>query len=307
MADPVYDPKATTLPVLRYLVALAEHRHFGRAAEACHVAQPTLSAQLAAWERRMHLTVFERDPRGVRVTPAGERVVAAARAALAALRAVEDAASTAAAPFFGPVRMGVIPTIAPDALPWVVRAIERTHPDLDLPLREATTAELLAILGSGGIDVALLAHLPGIDQRHHWQPLYREPFLAALPRGHVLAREREVAPARLGEERLLLLDEGHCLRGQALELCHRAAAASGADYRATSLATLARLVAAGMGVTVLPALSAGSDGVVCRPISGQPDRVVGLAWRRDDPRADAYGLLAATIRKAAPREVVRPT
>jgi LysR family transcriptional regulator, hydrogen peroxide-inducible genes activator len=303
MSDHIPDAKATTIPVLRYLIALAEHRHFGRAAAACGVAQPTLSAQLSAWERRMRIQAFERGPHGVRVTPAGERVVAAARTALAALCAVEDAAGAAKPPFYGPVRLGIIPTVAPDALPWIASALEHAHPDLELPVREATTAELTDLLSAGGIDIALVALLPGM----HGQALYIEPFLAALPRGHRLAGRREIDAAALAGERLLLLDEGHCLRGQALDLCGHGAASLGADYRSTSLATLRRLVAAGLGVTVLPALSVEDDdrSIVCRPLAGSPSRTIGLLWREQDPRADAFRLIAATIRKAAPRASVR--
>jgi LysR family hydrogen peroxide-inducible transcriptional activator len=301
--DPIYDPKATTIPVLRYLVAVADHRHFGRAAAACGVSQPTLSAQLATWERRMRILAFERGGHGIQVTPAGERVVAAARAALSGIRLVEESAAAAKPPFFGPVRLGVIPTIAPDALPWMAPALERAHPSLELRLREATTAELSALLQSGSIDLALVAMLPGMSGL----PLYQEPFVAALPRGHRLAAAKEVSAGDLADGTLLLLDEGHCLRGQALEVCGHGAAA-GTDYRATSLATLRRLVAAGLGTTVLPALAVDPDdrAVICRPLAGKPSRTVGLLWREGDPRADAYQLIGATIRKAAPRDQVRP-
>ena len=298
MVDAIYDTKATTIPVLRYLVAVAEHRHFGRAAAACGVAQPTLSAQLATWEKRLGIQVFDRDHHGVRVTPAGERVVTAARAALAALRAVEDAAGAAQPPFFGPLRLGIIPTIAPDLLPWFTRALEREHPDLDLRLREATTAELRALLDAGAIDVAVVALLPGMEGH----ALYREPFLAALPRGHRLAAEERIDASALTGERLLLLDEGHCLRGQALDLCGRVQT-GGTDVRATSLATLRRLVGAGLGTTLLPALAVDPDdrSITCRPLEGAPSRTIGLLWRPGDARADAYRLLGGLIRKAAPK------
>lgn len=300
--EPVYDPKATSLPVLRYLVAVAEHRHFGRAAAACGVSQPTLSAQLAGWERRMGVNVFERGPRGALPTPDGERVVAAARSALAALRAVEEAAGSGAGPLHGPVRLGVIPTVAPDALPWLARGLERELPGLHMPVREATTAELGALLDAGGIDVALLALLPGMDG----MPLWHEPFVAALPRGHRLASRKELDAADLAGDDLLLLEEGHCLRGQALALCGSRGAAAGA-YRATSLPTLIRLVGAGLGITVLPALSAQNAGgdVVCRPLAGEPTRTIALRWRSADPRAEDYRRLGLAMRKAAPRPPLR--
>lgn len=299
MIDGIYDTRATTIPVLRYLVAIADHRHFGRAAAACGVTQPTLSAQLAAWEQRMGVQVCERHARGVRLTPVGERVAVAARQALAALAAVEDAAR-AEPPFYGPLRLGIIPTVAPYALPWLVPALERAFPKLDLRVREATTAELEAALQAGAIDAALLALLPGMSG----EPLYHEAFLAALPQRHRLASLAEIAPAQLAQERLLLLDEGHCLRGQALELCGQASVASG--YRATSLATLVRLVAAGHGCTVLPALADEQlPGVVCRPLAGRPTRTIGLRTRPGDPRREAWQQLVAVIRRHAPKDRVR--
>lgn len=302
-----FDPRATGVPVLRYLVAAGDHLHFGRAAAAAHVSQPTLSALIAQWERRMGCTVFERTRAGVRPTPAGERVLAAARTALAAIAAVEQAAAEARPPFFGPLRLGVIPTVGPYALPAVTAALERAFPELEVPIREATTAELLAALDAGRIDVALLAVLPGMDARCTIDPLYDEPFLAALPRGHRLAGEREVDPAALAGERLLLLDEGHCLREQALAVCSRRDQGRGADYRATSLETLRQIVAGGAGVTLLPALAAGDDDrrLALRPLAGEPGRTIALVWRPGDPREAAYRLLAPPIRKALPRGAIR--
>ncbi|HYE05204.1 MAG TPA: hydrogen peroxide-inducible genes activator [Planctomycetota bacterium] len=308
--DGIFDPKATTLPVLRYLVALADHHHFGRAAAACGVSQPTLSAQIQQWERRMAMQAFERSGSGVRTTPAGERVVAQARAALAALEALEHAAGTATPPFFGPVRLGVIPTVGPYALPFLAHALEARWPDLDLPIVEGTTAEMVERLDRGRIDLALMAVMPGLDAGHEVVALYDEPFLAALPKRHALARADEVTPAELAGERLLLLDEGHCLREQALELCRLRGDArrTGADYGATSLETLKSLVALGRGVTLLPALATGDDErIALRPISGRRTRrTIAVYWRRNDPRGDAYRELASVMRTSVPRDRVQP-
>lgn len=307
-SSPIFDPRATAVPVLRYLVALAEHRHFGRAAAAAQVTQPTLSAMIAQWEKRMRCTVFERDPRGVRLTPAGERIVAAARQALEAIAAVEQAAAEAKPPFFGPLRLGVIPTVGPYALPFVTAALQRAFPDLDAPIREGTTADLMAGLDGGRIDVALLALLPGMAERYASEALYDEPFLAALPRGHRLAARDELSPADLAGERLLLLDEGHCLREQALSVCQRRPeAGAGPDYRATSLETLRQIVATGAGITLLPALAVQEDDrrLTMRPMSGGAKRTIGLIWRANDPRADAYRLLLAPIRRQLPRDRVQ--
>jgi LysR family hydrogen peroxide-inducible transcriptional activator len=303
--DAIYDPKATTVPVLRYLVALADHRHFGRAAAAAMVSQPTLSAMVAKWESRMGITVFERDTHGVRTTPAGERVVAAARRALAALEAVESAAGEATAPFFGPVRLGVIPTIGPYTLPWLMPAIEKAHPDLTLPITEATTGDLLAALDAGRLDCALLSPLPGMEPRLTVEHIYTEPFFAALPKGHRLAGRARLDAGDLTGERLLLLAEGHCMREQALAVCGRLIdAGRGADWRATSLETLRQLVAAGAGITVLPALATDPEDrrIIALPLEGN-GRQVALVWRTGDGRAAAYRLLAGPIRRALPASV----
>lgn len=309
MADPaLFDPRATTIPVLRYLVALADHGHFGRAAAAAGVAQSTLSAVVADWEQRLRCPVFTRDRRGVHPTPAGERIIAAARHALAALAEVEAVAGSAKPPFFGPVRLGVIPTVGPYALPFVTSALAETFPGLELPLREATTAELLAALEGGRLDLALLALLPGMEARWAVAPLYHEPFLAALPARHPLAGEAEIQPEALFDSGLLLLDEGHCLREQAMSLCRaRPGAGTGADFRATSLETLRQIVAAGGGTTLLPALAVGEPDprLAVRPLAGGPGRDIALIWRRNDPRAAAYQQLAGPIRKRLPAAVRR--
>lgn len=310
-SEPVFDPKATTIPVLRYLVAVADQRHFGRAAESCRVSQPTLSALIAQWEKRMRLKVFERDPGGVRVTPAGERVVAAARAALLALERVEAAAVEARPPFYGPVRLGVIPTVAPYLLPLAVPALEKAFPELELPIREATTAQLVEALARGTLDVALLAELPALREGHVSEALYDEPFLLAVPRGHRLAGRAQAGPDDLVGERLLLLDDGHCLRGQVLSACRLrdSEPRPGGDWRATSLETLRQLVAGGSGCSLLPALAADRDDrrIALVPFR-DPDarRRIVLLWRDGDPRGDAYRQLGAPLRRALPREVVEP-
>jgi LysR family hydrogen peroxide-inducible transcriptional activator len=302
--DPVYDPQATSVQVLRYLVALADHRHFGRAAQACGVSQPTLSALVARWESALKVQAFDRSSHGVAVTPAGERIVAAARRALEALAQVEAAAGSAIPPFYGPVRLGVIPTVAPYLLPLCGPAWEKAFPDAVLPLREATTAECLDLLDRGQIDVAILAELPGLERGRTLEPLYEEPFLLGLPRAHRLARRRAVAPGDLAGERLLLLDDGHCLRGQVQAACRlrEDGPRTGADYRATSLETLRHLVAGGAGVSLFPALAVPERDarVVFLPFddAGAQRRIV-ACWRADDGREGAYRLLTGPIRTAA--------
>lgn len=305
----VFDPKATNSQHLRYLIAVADAGSFRRAADTLYVSQPSLSAAIAQWERRMDCTVFERGARGAQPTPIGERVVAAAREALAALEQLERVAEEAAPPFYGPVRFGVIPTIGPYALPFVHQAIADQLADLSLPVQEATTAALLHSLDTGQIDVAMVAVLSGMRERYHVAPLYHEPFHASLPQQHALSGAEELTADQLAAAGLLLLDEGHCLREQTLELCslHREGS-SGPGYRATSLETLRHLVVAGHGVTVVPALAMGQPhtGEALRPLANQASRTVALLWRRNDPRAEAYDLLRSVLRKHIPRQLVQP-
>ena len=308
--DPIFDPKATTVPVLRYVVALADYLHFGRAAAAAHVSQPTLSSLIKQWEKRMGCQVFERDAAGVRPTTVGERVIIAARAALLALEEVELAASRGKPPFYGPVRLGIIPTVAPFALPWMMAACEKQFPELALPIREDMTGVILKELDSGRIDIAVLALLEHMEDRHHCEFLYDEPFLVALPKGHHLAKQKQVEPEALMSERLLLLDEGHCLRDQALAVCDRRADHRlGADYRATSLQTLQQIVGTGVGVTIVPALavSEADSRVVYRPLAGERScRTIVMLWRAKDPRATAYQQLVSVWRKCMPKDLIMP-
>ena len=303
-----FDPQATNTQHLRYIIALAEAGSFRKAAERLFIAQPTLSAAIAQWEQRMSCTVFERGARGTKLTPVGERVIAAARKALAALEAMEQLAIEATPPFFGPVRLGVIPTIGPYALPFVHRTIKEAFPDLHLPVEEATTAESLQSLDAGRIDIAMVALLGGMEDRYSVANIYSEPFYASLPEGHALADREQVEAQDLADNGLILLDEGHCLREQTLELCtlqqHKHA---GPQYRATSLETLRHLVVAGHGVTVVPALALGQprSGEVLRPLAYQAARTVSLLWRSGDPRAEGYELFVRALRKHMPRPLVQ--
>ncbi len=299
--DALYDPRATTIQVVRYLIAVADHRHFGRAAAACMVSQPTLSAQITQWERRLGQQVFERTGNGVRLTPIGVRVVATARTVLAGVRALEQAAAQATPPFFGQLRVGVIPTLGPYLLPVVGPAIQGRWPALSWPVGEYTTLDLLDRLDRNLLDVAIVAVIAGLSQRHEVEALFEEPFLAALPCHHRLAAAARVTPAELGAEDLLLLEDGHCLRDQALELCGPEAAQGPAgDFRATSLETLRQFVALGHGVTVLPALAAYAtrfdDRVVVRPMLGRKaSRSIALVWRGGDVRSPVYRLFGQVI------------
>jgi len=306
----IFSPRATTLPVLRYLVALADHGHFGRAAAACGVSQPTLSAQIAQWEKRLGVQAFVRTGSGVRVTPAGACAVAGARAVLDDLRRMESAATGGPAPFFGPVRLGVIPTIGPYALPYLCPAVEQAWPDLEMPIHEAQSQVLIDLLEQARLDLILLAELPAlVHPLRTIAPLCDEQFFLAMPPNHHLAEKAAVSRADVSGERLLLLDQGHCLRDQALELCQLRdhLPRAGADYRATSLETLRHLVALGHGCTVLPALAAPpeSTDIVLRPLVPPAFRTLVLAWRIDDTRGAGFRLMSGVMKKALPRGRVK--
>ncbi len=239
---------------LRYLLALAETRHFGRAANVCAVTQSTLSAGVLALERQLDTPILDRGV-GKRVvfTPVGRELVERARNAMVALEAVAEAAQAARAPLSGPLRLGLIPTVGPFLLPRLMPAVRAAFPRLRLYLREDLTSRLVEDSGRGRLDVLLLA-LPCACPGTEALAVARDEFLAALPPGHSLAREPAVPVAALGAERLLLLEDGHCLRDQALAVCGMQTA--GADsFAATSLHTLAQMVAGGLGVTLLPRLA----------------------------------------------------
>ena len=288
---------------LRYLTALAEHQHFGRAADACAVTQSTLSAGLLALERQMDTRILDRESgKRVMFTPLGRELVERARAALQALTAMVEAADSARAPMTGKLHLGVIPTVSPFLLPRLMPALRLAFPNLRLFLREDTTFNLIAGLASGRLDVAL----PCACQGYETLSVVRDGFVAALPPGHALCGRETVPAAAMASEQLLLLEDGHCLRDQALSACgYERGDGPPDDFAATSLHTLVQMVAGGLGVTLLPeiAVNAGiteHTGIVLRPVSGDGAyRMLGLAWRPASPRAAEFRalapLLAATV------------
>jgi LysR family transcriptional regulator, hydrogen peroxide-inducible genes activator len=297
---------------LRYLLALAEHRHFGRAAAACAVSQSTLSAGLLALERQLDARVLDRSAaKRVVFTPLGEELVRRAGEAMVALNAFVEAADAARAPLGGPLRLGVIPTVGPFLLPRLMPALRAAFPGLRLFLREDTTPRLLEKLTAGQIDVALLA-LPCECAGADSVGVVRDPFVAALPAQHPLAAAESVPAAALASERLLLLEDGHCLRDQALAACGRAGADGPDAFAATSLHTLVQMVAGGLGVTLLPKLAVdagvaeGAD-VALRPLAGAGAwRTLGFAWRPRTPREADYRALAPALVQAVEGGVARP-
>lgn len=290
-----------TLRQLRYLVALAEHRHFGRAAEACLATQSTLSAGLQELENLLGVVLVERTKRKVMLTPIGEEVVARAREVLRGAEEIADLAACSAEPLSGPLRLGVIPTIGPFVLPRVLPRLRAAHPALRLYLREDLTARLLERLGAGDLDVVLIAlpyHAPDIETLE----VAEDPFVLACPADHPLATRPDLRSADLMGSELLLLEEGHCLRDHALAACHLPGPARGEGVLGTSLPTLVQMVANGLGVTLLPKMAVESGilagtGLVTRPIADAGVRGIGLAWRPSSPRKVDFRALAEMLKE----------
>lgn len=285
---------------LRYLVAVADTRHFGRAAERCFVSQPTLSAQLKKLEDYLGVQLIERHPRRVTLTEAGEKMVSRARRIVEASEEMVELARGFRDPLAGRLRVALLPTIGPYLLPRVAGRLQRALPRLELLLYEYQTAPMLEKLHRSELDLGILAlpvELDGLEAR----PLYDEPFTLALPAGHRLARRQSVRPDDLRGETLLLLEEGHCLRDQALEVCSHVPHDEKQDFRATSLETLRQMVAAGTGVTLLPELASrgaygGARGLVVRPFARPaPTRRIGAVWRRTTARAQAIDAVCEVI------------
>ena len=290
-----------SLRQLEYAVAVAEHRHFGRAARACAVSQPALSTQVRALEETLGVRLFERSRRGVLVTAEGAPVIERAREALRSIDGVLEAASQRG-PLSGPLHLGVIPTVAPYYLPRWLPRVRAAHPELRVFLHEDQTARLVDRLRAGELDLLALA-LPIEGDDLEALPLFAEPFLLAVPAGHRLARNarRRVAERDLEREPVLLLEDGHCLRDQALSICQLAGAREAPEVRAASLATLTQMVANGLGVTLLPEAATPvevhpQDGIVLRRFRApEPTRSLGLLWRKASPRAGAFRLLGEAL------------
>ena len=289
---------------LECLVAVAEYGSFRKAATSLGISQPALSAQVQAAEQLLGLQIFERDRRSVLVTPAGDDIVGRARAALDSIDMVSDAARRRGEPLVGPLRVGVIPTVAPYWLPALLPAVRKRFPRLELILREEQTARLLTQLGVGQVDVAIVAiPVPGDLTT---APIVRENFLLAAPRGSPLTKRRgRIGEADLDQEIVLLLEDGHCLRDQALAVCKRGGAIESLEVRATSLPTLIQMVAGGMGVTLVPEAAARAlthpRGPVETAAFGKPvpGRTIGLAWRTSSARLREFRLLAEVMRPEA--------
>jgi len=296
---------AITLRQLRYLVAISDTLHFGRAAAACHVSQPSLSAQLQQLEDALGVQLVERTQRRVLLTPAGVEAAGRARRILGEVADFAASARSAAAPLGGELRLGAIPTLAPYYLPRVLPALRRDHPDLKLYLREDLTGRLVELLRGGTLDALLLA-LPTEEPGFDCAALFDEPFRVALPSGHPLTARNALNERDLSGEELLLLEEGHCFREQALAVCASLRLSERHGFAATSLNTLGEMVAGRLGLTLLPALACARppDGVETRPfLDPEPTRRIGLVWRKGSPREGELRLLADYLRCRLPAGV----
>jgi len=295
-----------TLKQLRYLTVLADEGHFGRAADACHVTQSTLSAGIRELERQLGAALVDRTTRSVVFTPLGRETAARARRILDEVDGLVDAARAAQAPLSGPLRLGVIPTISPFLLPRLLPDLRRAFPDLKLYLKEDLTDRLVEDALAGRLDVLLLA-LPCAHEGLDTTVLFDDAFAVACRRDHPLAAAGEVTADALDREALLLLQDGHCLRDHALAACGLGDRGERGPFEATSLLTLVQMVDNGLGLTLLPRLAIdagileGTD-LVVRPLAAPGNaRRIGLAWRHATRRADEFRLLAGTLAELAQR------
>jgi LysR family transcriptional regulator, hydrogen peroxide-inducible genes activator len=294
-------PHDLSIRQLQYVVAVADELGFHRAAERCHVSQPTLSAQVAQIEQVLGVTIFERDKRRVLVTERGEEIIARARRVLLDLDELIKAAEHGRDKFAATLRIGVIPTVAPYLLPDIMPAIARKYPKLRLVFREEKTEDVMRDVRDGKLDAGLLAVVPGLGEVS-CEVVAEDRFVLALPKNHPLGKKKTVKLDELADHPVLLLDEGHCLRDQALDLCAKVGAQE-TDLRATSLATLVQMVSAGNGVTLLPELAVDVENrrgqLDIRPISGaSPARKLAFVWRRGSPLDDVFRAVASTAKQA---------
>lgn len=297
-----------TFKQLKYLCAVAEHRHFSKAAEACHVTQSTLSAGIQELESQLGVTIFERNKKNVLITPLGEKILRQARLLLGNAEDLVAIAQASQSPLSSELRLGVIPTIGPFLLPQMLTDLRRQFPKLKLFLKEGLSADLVGRLQQGELDLVLLA-LPYPLPDMHTETLFSDEFELLLPPDHPLQNVDRVRQQQLLGEKLLLLEEGHCLRDHALEACKLESPQLDLVYQGTSLHTLVEMVANGLGVTLLPELAVkanilGNSGLVIKRF--KEDRVardIGLAWRNTDPRDQDYQTLAQFIRDWVGRQL----
>lgn len=284
---------------LQYLVAVADHQHFAKAAETCFVSQPALSMQIKKLEDELGVQLFERTNKTVMVTAVGQAVTARARVILQEAADLKALARSYQDPFAGELHIGAFPTLAPYFFPHILPKITQAYPDLKLLLVEEKTELLIDKLRDGTLDMAFLA-LPIKTDGLAVHPLFKDPFLLAVPYNHPLAHKKTATQADLSEQELLLLEEGHCLREQSLEVCSLMGLSAHGDFRATSMETLRHMVAAGSGITLIPQLAAQAhDHIRYIPFEEPvPSRTIALVWRKTAPRAACYEALLALCQQS---------
>ena len=286
---------------LQYFVKLAELKHFSNAATACFVSQPTLSTQIQKLEDELGVTLVERAPRQIMLTPIGEDIAHRARHVLRDIEHIKDAARRSKDPETGTIKLGIFPTLAPYLLPHVIPVICQRYPELRLQLAEEKTEDIVNMLDQGRLDAGLLA-LPIEEHGMEMEILFEEPFVTAMPVSHPLTEKQFINLSDLEGEELLLLEEGHCLRQHALAVCALTGAHERLDFHATSMETLRQMVAANAGVTLMPVLSvkppiASTDTIALRPFaSPAPSRTIALVWRSSSPLGGFLRKLAESFK-----------
>jgi LysR family hydrogen peroxide-inducible transcriptional activator len=295
-----------SLRQLRYLESLAETRHFGHAAQACAVSQPALSMQIKELEDELSVSLVERRKTGIELTAQGEEIARRARNILASVRDLMDYAKHQEGVLSGVLKLGAIPSIAPYLLPAALPELQRQFPALSLQLHETVTSNLVHELVTGALDVILVA-LPIDDPEVDTFPLFDDRFILAVKATKRNQRLRHASAEMLSHDRLLLLEEGHCLRDQALSYCHMVTREARESFGASSLATIVQMVANGYGITLLPEMAiaseihSGGDIRLLRFRAPEPKREIGLAWRKTSPRKRDFIQFAELLRQVAPR------
>ena len=293
---------------LDYICAVADHKHFGRAAESCHVSQPTLSGQIKKLEAQLGVTLFERGHKGIRVTDIGEEIILIAREARDAAKRIKSVAASAQDPLAGNISLGLIPTIAPYLIPLFVGKIQTAMPKMSVDYREDITDRLNEALLQGELDIAVLATPPEEDSLTAIE-LYSEPFWLLFPDDHELRKLKKASMKDVKQDDVLLLTEGHCFRDQALSICRPAHKRRRQSLRATSLETLINLVASGQGVTLVPALAMRGGwskelGLMSHELTDKgAERKIYLTYRKRFPRVEAVKALATLIQNGLPDSV----
>lgn len=296
---------------LQYLVSLAEHRHFGRAAEACFVSQPTLSTQIKKLEEELGVSLVERTPRKVLLTEVGRDIATRARDVLNEIEQIRGVARRTLDPESGTVRLGIFPTLGPYLLPHVLPLVRKAFPKLELLLVEEKTEAVLRLLREGKLDAGILA-LPLHEDSLHSEFLFEEPFLLAVSSAHPLAHKQgQLKLADLSNQHLLLLEDGHCLRDQALEVCHMAGAGEHSGFRATSLETLRQMVAANVGITLLPTMAVKPPVAPLKNLhliefkGPPPSRRIAMIWRKSSAM-DGFLKRLADVFRQLPADLLNP-